>query len=257
MLLLGFISNEFHIMAQTIKLIATLKRVLKVHGLSYQDVAKQLGLSHASVKRLFSEQRFSLTRLDKVCQMMEMEISDLVIQMNNDSHMLLSELSLEQEQEIAADNALLLVTVCILNHWTVEQLITHFKFSEHQCIRYLAILDRLKLIDLLPRNRIKLRVASNFKWLQNGPIQQFFQQKLAADFFNTQFTDKQEKLIVINGMLSEEARAVFQRKLVQLAREFDQLSHDDAGLPLEQRRGSTAVLAMRSWQYGLFDSLRK
>jgi hypothetical protein len=139
----------------------------------------------------------------------------------------------------------------------VPHLIKNFHLSEQQCIRYLAVLDRLKLIDLLPDNRIKLRVATNFKWHENGPIQQFFQQKLAEDFFNSQFTAEQDKLIVVNGMLSQEAEAVFHRKLRHLAREFNELNNDDATLPLEQRRGSTAVLAMRSWRYGLFEDLRK
>jgi len=244
-------------MAQKIKLIDTLKRALKSHHLSYSDVAKQLDLSHASVKRFFSEYRLSLERLDSICQMMDMEISDLVVMMNADSSMLLTELSLEQEQQIVADSALLLVTVCVLNHWTMTHLMKNFKFTEPECIRYLVLLDGLKLIELLPGNRIKLRVASNFKWHDNGPIQQFFQQKLAADFFNTQFTDRKEKLIVINGMLSEEATTVFHRKLVQLAREFDELNCEEAALPLDKRRGTTAVLAMRSWRYGLFEELRR
>jgi AraC-like DNA-binding protein len=244
-------------MAQTKQLIDTLKRSLKSHGLSYADVASQLSLSEASVKRLFAEASFSLARLDVICQMMEMEISDLVLLMNNQLRSMVSELSFEQEQQIATDIALLLVTVCVLNRWTMAQLVSHFNLSEHQCIRYLVVLDKLKLIDLLAGNRIKLKVAPNFKWLDNGPIQQFFQQKVAADFFNTEFTDKMEQLIVKNGMFSDAAMSVFHRKVEQLAREFDELNNDDASLPLEQRSGTTAVFAMRNWQYGLFDSLRK
>lgn len=244
-------------MAQTKQLIDTLKRSLKAHGLSYADVAGQLSLSEASVKRLFAEASFSLARLDVMCQMMEMEISDLVLLMNNQLRSMVSELSFEQEQQIATDIALLLVTVCVLNRWTMAELVSHFNLSEHQCICYLAVLDKLKLIDLLAGNRIKLKVAPNFKWLDNGPIQQFFQEKVAADFFNTQFTDQKEQLIVKNGMLSDAAMAVFQRKVEQLAREFDELNNEDIALPLERRSGTTAVFAMRNWQYGLFESLRK
>ena len=244
-------------MAQTKQLIDTLKRSLKAHGLSYADVASQLTLSEASVKRLFAEASFSLARLDAICQMMDMEISDLVLLMNNQARSMVSKLSFEQEQEIATDIALLLVTVCVLNRWTMPQLMDHFHLSEHQCIRYLVVLDKLKLIDLLAGNRIKLKVATNFKWLDNGPIQQFFQQKVAADFFNTQFTEQQEQLIVKNGMLSDAAMIVFHRKVEQLARDFDELNNEDAVLPLEQRLGTTAVFAMRSWQYGLFERLRK
>ena len=244
-------------MAQTTQLVDTLKRELKAHGFSYSDVAICLSLSLASVKRLFSEQQFSLTRLDKICQLMDIEISDLVTQMNKNSSSSVSELTLQQEQEIADDVALLLVTVCILNRWTVTQLMEYFHFTEHQCIRYLAVLDRLKLIDLLIGNRVKLKVSTNFKWRENGPIQQFFQQKLAADFFDSQFSGQAEKLVVMNGMLSIESMSLFHRKLAQLVSEFDELNSADSSLDFSDRTGTTIVLATRSWQYGLFDSLKK
>ena len=52
-------------MAQTTALINTLKRTLKAHGKTYVDVGHALGLSEASVKRLFSREDFSLERLDE------------------------------------------------------------------------------------------------------------------------------------------------------------------------------------------------
>ncbi|OOZ37179.1 helix-turn-helix domain-containing protein [Solemya velesiana gill symbiont] len=243
-------------MPQTKQLVTALKRALKLHGKTYADVAEQLQLSEASVKRLFSEQSFSLQRLDEVCAMLGMEISDLVQLMQQERHAM-SGLSEKQEQEIAGDLELLLVTVCVLNRWSLAEIIGQFHISENRCINHLAHLDRLKLIELLPRNRIKLLVAPNFKWRENGPIQQFFQQKLQAEFFRSRFDRESERLIVINGMLSESANRLFQRKLEQLAREFDQLNDDDSHLPLSEKKGATAVLALRPWDYGLFKPLRK
>jgi DNA-binding Xre family transcriptional regulator len=245
-------------MAQTIQLISTLKQALKVHGFSYKDVAEQLVLSEASVKRLLSEYRLSLERLDSICQMMDMEISDLVVEMNQQAMSdRVSQLSEEQEKELAADTVLLLVTVCVLNGWTKADLQSHYHLMSVQCVHYLAVLDRLQLITLLPKNKIKLRVATSFTWRQNGPIQQFFQDKLAADFFKSTFDNQDEQLTVINGMLSEKAMMVFQRKLGQLALDFEALNNEDRVLPLSQRKGKTVVLAARNWQFGLFDSLRK
>lgn len=245
-------------MAQTRQVIDMLKQALKSHGLSYSDVAETLELSEASVKRLFSDCSFSLARLDAICQMMSMEISDLIVMMNQrNAEAMLSGLTRQQEQEIANDAALLLVTVCVLNRWTTDDLLASYHLTEPQCIQYLVRLERLKLIELLPKNKIKLKVSANFKWLENGPIQQFFQQKLAADFLKGGFNRSREQLIVINGMLSDEAMMVFHRKLQQLAREFDELNTQDAALSLDQRRGSTVMLATRDWQYGLFEQLKR
>lgn len=244
-------------MAQTAPLIEALKQALKAHGKTYVDVADHLRLSEASVKRLFSQKSFSVQRLDEVCQLMDIEISDLVQLMNESGTGAISRLSLEQEQEIVGDLELLLITVCVLNRWTVQQILQNIDITEPRCIKHLAKLDRLKLIELLPKNRVKLRVAPNFQWQENGPIQQFFLEKLQLDFFDSRFEQAQERLIVINGMLAASSNAVFQRKMEHLVREFNELNDDDAGLPFEDRWGTTVVLAMRHWRYGLFHRYQK
>lgn len=243
-------------MAQTRELINTLKKALKAQGKTYADVAVALGLTEASVKRLFSQQSFSLSRLDKVCQLLDMEITDLV-QLMNEQQQHLQQLTVEQEKEITADVTLTLVAVCVLNRWTMDDILSYYKLTEPQCIRHLAKLDRLKVIELLPKNRIKLLVAPNFSWRENGPIQLFFQKKISQEFFSTRFSRDDECLMVLNGMFSSQSNAEFQRKLKRLAREFDVLNNDDAALDLEKRNGVTLVLAMRGWQYGLFQPFVK
>ncbi len=241
-------------MAQISPLLTTLKKALKAHGLTYADVANSLDITEASVKRLFSEQTISLQRLEQICQIMELEISDLV-QMMNEQHPRLQHLTVAQEQEITKDLVLLLITVSVLNRWTLQDIISFYKLSENDCIQKLAQLDKLKIIELLPKNKIKLLVATNFSWRDNGPIQHFFQEKIAQEYFKTQFKDDDECLIVLNGMLSQQSSGEFQRKLKKLAREFDELNNDDAGLPLSQRNGATVVMAVRNWRYGLFEPL--
>lgn len=239
-------------MSQTTQLIQVLKRALKSQGKTYADIAVCLDLSEASVKRMFSRNSFSLTRLDQVCQMLGMEISDLVLMMNEQQLQTLNELSLSQEQEIVADLELLLIAVCVLNRWSFEQILDYFSMDESRGIHLLSRLDKLKMIELLPGNRVKLLVAANFRWRENGPIQQFFLQKLQSDFFDSRFDQNHESLIVVNGMLAGSSSAVFQRKLEQLINEFNALSEADSSLPFAERNGTTVVLAMRRWRYGLF-----
>ncbi len=243
-------------MAQTHHLVQTLKKTLKAHGLTYSDIAKKIGMSEASIKRMFSEKNFTLKRLEQLCQCMDMELSDLLRLMNEDEQHL-SQLSEDQEKEIAGDLSLLLVTVCVLNRWTLDNIITRYKISETEGIRYLAKLDKLKIIDLLPKNKIKLLIAPNFSWRENGPIQQFFQSKVEQDFFNIRFNKANERLFVVNGMLANSSNAVFQKKMEKLIKEFSELNDTDAGLSLDERNGTTVVIALRQWQYGLFEHLRK
>ena len=107
-------------MSQTDQLLDALKRALKAQRKTYRDVAAVLELSEASVKRLFSERNLSLQRLERICGMLGLEISDLVQSMSRQSQSL-CRLGEREEREIAGDLTLLLVTVCALNRWSVDR----------------------------------------------------------------------------------------------------------------------------------------
>lgn len=243
-------------MPQITPLITTLKKQLKAQGKTYADVAELLQLSEASVKRLFAEQNFTLHRLECICHMMGLEISDLVQNMASEQHKIV-QMSLEQEAEIAADLLLLMITVCVINGYTYEDLLEQYDICEHECLQKLALLDRLKIIDLLPGNRIKLLVAPDFSWHANGAIQRFFQEKVEQDFFNSRFDKEHEQLMVINGLLSPSSNAEFQKKTRSLALEFTHLAQQDKSLPMSKKHGTSVVLAMRQWQFGLFEAFKK
>ena len=69
-------------MAQRTQIVAELKRALRGRGVTYAHVAKHLALSEASVKRLFAAGDFSLERLDRICELAGLELSELVEQMH-------------------------------------------------------------------------------------------------------------------------------------------------------------------------------
>ena len=243
-------------MAQIAPLVKTLKKQLKAHGKTYSDVAALLELSEASVKRLFSDHNFTLDRLELICNDMGLELSELVQIMLNEQQQV-TQLTYEQEQKIAEDLLLLMVTACVINGYSYEDLIDQYAIKPTELIQKLAVLDRLKMIELLPGNRIKLLISPNFSWLPNGPIQRFYQEKVEQDFFNSRFDKRNEKLIVTNGLLSDEANAEFQRRMRRLANEFNDLSVNDRSLPIKERHGTTIVLAVRQWQYTLFEEYAK
>jgi DNA-binding Xre family transcriptional regulator len=243
-------------MLQTKLLIKALKQQLKAQGKTYADVARQLELSEASVKRLFAEQNFTLQRLEKVCQLLDLELVELVQLMAN-NRLAISQLSWQQEQSIVSDPLLLLLTVCFINGYSYEDIFAQYQLDSHECMQKLAILDRLKIIDLLPGNRVKLLLSADFSWIANGPIQKMFQQRIEKDFFNSSFEKGTESLIVLNGLLSDSGNAEFQQRMRHLASEFTERCRQDRSLTLESRFGTTIVMALRQWQYSLFEQYKK
>lgn len=243
-------------MAQTTALIKTLKKQLKAQGITYMDVATALELSEASVKRLFSEQTFTLQRLEVISQLAGLELTELFSLLAKEQQRL-TQLSREQEQQIASDTELLLVAISVINGFSFQDIVSVYALTEHQCIQKLAQLDRLNIIDLLPHNRVRLKVDPNFTWLPNGPIQQFFQAKVEQDFFQSRFDKQHEKLIVLNGVMTPQANSLLQKKMERLAEEFNHMIHDESDLSVHQKHGNTMVIAIRQWQYSLFKSYQR
>jgi hypothetical protein len=147
--------------------------------------------------------------------------------------------------------------VCALNRWTLAEIVSRYNITEHECIQKLATLDRIRFIELLPGNRIKLQVAPDFHWRPDGPILRFFKENVEREFFNSRFDSDTEKLLVLNGTLSKSAINQYQKRMQKLANEFVEFSRQEEGLPLDQRTGTTTIIALRNWDYSLFDRFAK
>ncbi len=243
-------------MAQRKEIIDMLKRSLKQKGLTYADIARQLQLSEISVKRNFSQKNFTLDRLESICNMVNVDFSDLV-QMADDEKEKISALTLEQEQELLADLKFLLVAICVQNAWEMEEIIQNYDVTESQCIAYLIRLERHGLIRLLPNNRFRRMLAHDFRWQPQGPLETFLETTVQNEFMNSHFTDPGETRIYMTGMLSRNSLDVLNKKLEALAREFALLQQDDSRLPAESRYNSGMMLAIRPWELSVFEALQR
>ena len=243
-------------MSQTTGLIKTLKQALKIHGMGYSDVAKGLGLSEASIKRLFSTGSFTLERIDSICSLMQIELTDLLHMYDAERHQI-AHLSEAQEEELAADTKLLLVAVCVRDGWAYSDIIEYYDIDHNECTCVLAKLDRLGMIDLLPKNRIRLRVSQDFRWLHNGPIQRHFQKQVIADFFQSSFSKDGELRLFLTSSLTPSSHEIILRKLNTLAEEVAELHKGDAQHSPVKRKHTGLLLAFRPWALPAFSALRK
>lgn len=243
-------------MSQSVLLVQALKQLLKSQNLTYGSVAKFLRLSEASIKRMFATKQLTLERIDSICQLLGIEISDLFLKMQ---HMTkhINQLTLAQEKAIVSNHKLCLMTICLVNRWTIEEILSYYDVSETECLRYLIELDKIKFIELLPRNKVKLLISPGFQWIPNGPIQNFFQQYILSDFTKTNFQGENEEMVCQFGMLTEESIILFRKKLRHLADEFLVLSEQDAGQPIAKRIGNACVLMSRPWAPAIFNEFIK
>ena len=238
------------------QLVNTLKRRLKANGMTYRDLATALGLSEASVKRQFAQNRFSLDRLVEISNLLGFTLAELAHDAAV-SERRLHTLSETQEKELVSDAKLLLVAVCVLNQWEIKDIVGTYQLTEAECIQRLVKLDRLRLISLLPGNRIRLNVARDFDWQPRGPIRQYFQTQGQGDFLKSDFGRDDEVIAFSHAMLTDSALSKVQTEIRKLRQKFAELHEESLGAPLSKRTGIGLLLAMREWEILAFSNLRK
>jgi len=243
-------------MSQIKEISTTLKKLLRQKNVTYKDIASQLAMSEANIKRIFSTQSFSLERLEQICHLIHISLSDLFL-ITQKQQAQISQLTVEQEKELVTDTKLFLVAACVRDSWSFSEIINHYQITEHECIRLMAKLDKLKMIQLLPNNEYKLLVAQDFRWIPDGPLEQNIAGEVFGEFMNARFKGENCFRFYLRGTYSQSSIDIIQRKLNQVAKEAAILNQEDAALPLDRRQHVGLLVAMRPWEFTRFSQLSK
>lgn len=243
-------------MAATQPLLTALRRRLRHDGLTYAEVARRMNLSEPTVKRLFSTGRLTLDRLEALCEVVGIDLVELARDAQ-ENRAQLSRLTREQEEQLVRDESLLLVAVLTINHWRYDEILAAYALEPTTLVRHLAALDRLGLIDLLVGNRVRLKIARDFSWLPNGPIQRWFERHAQQDFLAANFHGEREVRRFSHGMLSAASQVRLLERIEKLCQEFAELHTDDSTLPITERDGACVLVAMRRWEPPSFMALRR
>ncbi len=241
---------------QTQSIHAALKKLMRSRGRTYAEAAGVLNLSEASIKRLFSQQALSLSRLEALCDWLHVDVLD-VVRMSREQEPLTTQLSEEQESELLADGGLVLLSHLLLNNWSVEEILETYAMSRPELTRQMFRLQEIGLVEVLPFDRVRLKTARNFTWRKDGPVQRFFSDRVLREFLASPFEEPGEKMEFVSGMLSRKSILHLHERMAGLAREMDHLVESDLGLPAEDRLGSSLCIAFRPWEFSEFSKYRR
>ncbi|HRQ64090.1 MAG TPA: helix-turn-helix transcriptional regulator [Xanthomonadaceae bacterium] len=243
-------------MSQSRAIHTALKRQMRARGRTYAQAAPVLGLSEASVKRLFSRAELSIDRLERLCDWLHLDVAELV-QQSAAAAPLVTMLSPDQERELLRDPSLLLTAYLVLNHWDEAAILAAFRLDKRHLEGHLLRLARLGLIELAPFGRIRLRTARNFAWRKDGPIQRHFAERVLPEFLASRFTAADERMHFFGGMLSRRSLSRLHDAMQELARRFDELLREDLDLPVAERDSVSLFIAARPWEFSDFAGLRR
>jgi len=243
-------------MSTTADLVAALKKELKTAQMTYADLAQQLGMAESSVKRMLARGDMPLSRIDAICRALALDFADLARHVA-DNQPLLRELTPEQERAVVADKKLLLMAICVLSQWTLEQVTTTYRLTEAEGIQYLAQLDRIGIIELRPFNRYRLKLAKTFRWRPHGAVMNYFREHALLDYFAGGFDGPGEGVLLVHGAISRSLAPAFMERMQRVAHDFAQQHLADQKLPQSEREGYTLLLALRSWEFEAFAGMRR
>ena len=236
--------------------VAALKKTLRSHGLTYRELARKLGLSEPTVKRMFSRGAFTLTRIEQILRVLDLDLYD-VARMSRGQAAATVELNLDQENALARDERLLSVFWLVLNEWTFAEILEAYAITKPALTLAFARLARVRLIDWGPGERARLLVGRDFRWRAAGPVKKAYGNRVLQEFLKGRFEGPAELLRFEARDLSEESAAVVRRRLERLAAEFNDLAEVDASLPARKRNGFGLLVAGRPWQFSVMIGLKK
>jgi DNA-binding Xre family transcriptional regulator len=243
-------------MSTTADLVIALKKELKSAQMTYADLAAALGMAESSVKRMLAKGDMPLSRIDAICRALKLDFADLARRVA-DAQPLLAQLTQEQEKAVVADKKLLLVAICVLSQWTLEQITSAYRLTEAQCVGYLVKLDRIGIIELRPLNRYRLKLAKTFRWRPHGAVMNYFRENALLDYFSGGFNGDSEGLLLVHGSISHSVAPSFMERMQKVAQDFSQQHLADQKVNDKDREGYTLLLAMRSWEFEAFATLRR
>ena len=243
-------------MSTTADLVTAIKKELKAAQMTYADLAKAIDMAESSVKRMLAKGDMPLSRIDAICRALALDFADLARHVA-DNQPLLRELTPEQERAVVADKKLLLIAICVLSQWTLEQVTTAYRLTEAEGIQYLAQLDRIGIIELRPFNRYRLKLAKTFRWRPHGAVMNYFREHALLDYFAGGFDGPGEGVLLVHGAISRSLAPAFMERMQRVAHDFAQQHLADQKLPQSEREGYTLLLALRSWEFEAFAGMRR
>lgn len=243
-------------MSAATAIVQAIRAALRQRRLTYRQLAAAIGVSEPTVKRDLSRGNFSLSRLDRICEALDLSLIELV-QAPEAGIALLTQLSEQQERALVNDPRLLVVTYLIVNDWKWTEITSTFQLDDNALISVLLRLDELGIVDYRPPRRIRKLTARNFAWRKDGPVHEFFLTRVAPEFLRAHFDAASDELRFIGGLLSQSSLAQMKTAVERLAREFDDCARRDARVALEAKNGCSMLVAMREWEFSEFTRLRR
>lgn len=243
-------------MSLSTEIVDRLKQILRTKNVSYRMLAKGLGMSEAAMKRAFSEQAFSLKRLEEICNYLKISTRDLLAA-DLSIQPLGRMLSEEQELLLASDEKLMCFFYLIAASHSLSYVKSRYRFSDSEITRYLLALDRSQLIRLDAHNKFKILVDQDFHWRDGGMLEAYYSREIRRDFIDHSFAGARDGELVVAGLLSTSSLETVRKRLKALEDDVREMIRLDTKYRDDKMANITLYCAYRPWALPMMKKYRK
>lgn len=242
-------------MSQIDQFLGALKRALKAKNVLYRDLARALDLSESSVKRILSNKSLSLDRLEEICRVADISFSEVVRSANLEEANQAVSLSEEQERALAENPRLLHYFMMLHDGKSPQKIEREYQIESGEAKKMLFTLDRLNLIELHPRDKVKFKRQGFLRFRRDGPIGRALFEQTKSSYLNYDFRPEDYirfTLIKVSASTLAKYKAKLDRLMFELQEEARfETEHNipaiDAGV----------LLSFRPWQYSYMGAITK
>lgn len=214
-----------------------LQQVLKQKGITYKALARSLGVSEVTVKRMFQEQDCKMSRIMQVCEIIDVPFSDL-ISLLEQAPPKLDSLSKSAEQALLQTEGLLPFFMLLLNDFSVSAICQEQSLSRSDAYLLLRELEKIGLIKMGQGTDFSWQIKRPVKWSVAGPFQHILT-KVNQKFVKLCIDEHESAPKAFKSAarkISPATKSQFEQAMEQLYLDFqkqaslDQLYYDDEEL---------------------------
>lgn len=222
-------------MTQKFVILQTLKKLLSESNLTYSKLGKLLKLSEPTVKRILNgKTTLGIERLEEILKILGVDFLQFAQLIAMDTDAELKQLTLSQERILSNNEKLLAFFYLLLRGYSIKQISQRYHFSEKEAFTMALSLEKAKLIEVHPNNRIKILVSRFVQWRTGGPLELKFRTANQAHFINNAFTGPNEIFRFISVLLPEKSISEFNERFLRL---FDEIRENSS---LREARNPTS-----------------
>lgn len=182
-----------------------LKRLLRQKKITYRQLAPKVGMSESGLKKMFTAKDISLVRLSDVCQVLGINLSDLLAEIERGGENYQYTFSTQQENYFLKDKlGFRVFWKLVYERLSPEDIRLHYQLNNRAMGSVLQKLVSLKLVKLRG-SKVKVPRVREITWSRSGG----FVKKILSEWSNKLVSDQ------LNGKAPQDSQHLLRYFCVQ------------------------------------------